>query len=75
MLGQTHDWSVIGNVSGESWQTSMSKSRDSTVTSIIGGGWIYMIGILSGSDDDLAYLHKVISSDTIENANHVCIPF
>lgn len=34
-----------------------------------------MIGILSGSDDDLAFLHEVVSSDTIKNVNRVCIPF
>lgn len=63
ILGQTYDWSgPIGSLRGEWCQISMSKSCDSTVTSIIGGGWTYIIGILSGSDDDVALPHEAVSS-------------
>lgn len=53
----------------------MPNIHDSTGTPIIRGSWIYITGILSESDGDLAFLHEIVSSDTIKNVNYVCISF
>lgn len=49
----------------------MPNIHDSTGTPIIRGSWIYITGILSESDGDLAFLHEIVSSDTIKNVKYV----